>query len=206
MFGKKQNLSLERLSDGIEKNTLFLWHSLDLLCTSDMVPPKAIVSSLSKIKEHYELSAYQCSGYKGCINIYLKTKKQSKKPESKVKFSLCMLLPREELKNKLHVIDANHAAYFWQAYRLSRDLYRTNFTFITSNKRWGIICFLLLLLLQNISISVITAMVSSSHSQISKVHFNQSEHCFQFQGREVEGGQREVVRSKENLPVWRSQE
>ena len=63
-FGKKQNLSFERLSDGMERKTVFLWHSLELHCARDTVPPKAIVSSPSKTEEHYELSAYQCAGIK----------------------------------------------------------------------------------------------------------------------------------------------
>lgn len=78
IFWKKQNLSFERLSDGIERKTVFFWHSLELLCARDMVPPKAIVSSPSKTKEHYELSPCQCAGYKVCTNMYLKTKSQAR--------------------------------------------------------------------------------------------------------------------------------
>lgn len=92
-------------------------------------------------------------------------------------------------------MDANHAAYFWQAYRLSSDLYRANFTFITSNRLWGGSYFLLVLLLQNISIFVITAMVSSPHSQISKVSFYQSEYCLQFR---VGGGGKRTEGSSKN--------
>lgn len=81
-FGKNRTCPLKDCLM-VLKEKLFFWHSLELLCARDMVPPKAIVSSPSKTKEHYELSACQCAGYKVCTNMYLKTK--SKARNQKVK-------------------------------------------------------------------------------------------------------------------------
>lgn len=90
-------------------------------------------------------------------------------------------------------MDANHAAYSWQAYGCSSHLYRTNFTFLTSNMLWGGTYFLPLLIQQIIPISVITAIGSSPHSYISKVPYYQSEYCLQLQ-REVERGKQQKVK------------
>lgn len=43
-----------------------------------LVPPRTTTSSPSKIKEHYELFAYQCAGYKVFINMYLKAKSKAR--------------------------------------------------------------------------------------------------------------------------------
>lgn len=82
-LGKSRNCPLNRLSDGIERKTVFLWHSLELLCARDTFPPKAIVLSSSETKEHYELSVYQCAGYKVCINMCLKTKSKARNQKAK---------------------------------------------------------------------------------------------------------------------------
>lgn len=148
-----------------------------------MVPPRTTASSPSRTKQHHELFAYQCAGYKVFINMYLKRQKQSKRSESRVNFSLCELLFKEEWEK---------ADCMWQMlillpisdrHSFSSDLYRSSLPFITSNKLWRGTYFLLLLLLQNISISVITVIVNSPHSQISEV----PSYWLQFQGRELEG-------------------